>query len=490
MNRKEIKNKLNSEFNSLVTSNFDSVISKIENKKGDMIIMEKEKPNKMFKLSFAAILVFVACVFGISYFTNDKVNVLTTVIFDVNPSLEIKVNDKEEIVEVIAHNDEAKEIISGMDLNGVDLEVGTNAILGSMLKYGYIDDVKNSILVTVTGNNDKKNKEIEEKIIADIYKYLMASDVNGSVMGQTVNSNSELEALAKKYNITIGKAELINKIISSNPMYTYENLVELSTTELNILANSPKNHVTNITTNGAASEKKYIGKEKAKEIIFNKLGIKEEQVSRLEIELDLDDNVMVYDIEFYYNEYEYDYEVNAIEGTIIKSDKDKEHSYEKPKPTSSNTYISKAKAKEIVLEHAKVSEYYDYDVEFDYEDGYAVYEIDFETEFKEYEYIINAKTGDILYYDTEVEEGNNKVNNNTSNNTSISTSNLITKGKAKNIALNHAGVTTYYDFDIELDTEKGIKIYEVDFETKEYEYEYEINAKTGKIINSDKERKD
>ena len=501
MKTKDIKKNINSEIECLISSDFDSVISKIEKKKGVIIEMEKTKRKSRvwgLSLSLAAVVLLVAGIFSVNYFNKDTVNLLATVIFDVNPSLEIKINEEEKIMDVITHNDEAKEVIGDMDLKGVDLDVGTNAILGAMLKHGYIDEAKNSILVTVVGDNETKNKEIQEKVVKDIDEYFKTSSVAGSVMSQTTSSNSELEQLAKKHNITIGKAELINKIVESNPMYTFESLVPLSTTELNLLASSPKNHVENVNTKGTASEKNYIGSTKAKEVVFNKLGIKENKVTKLEVELDLDDGVMVYDVEFYYNGYEYDYEVNAIDGTIIKSDKDKEHNYETTEPITSpaGNYISKDKAKEIALNHAKVTEYYDYDIEFDYDDGYAVYEIDFETDTKEYEYVINAKTGAIIYSEVETEDdddrrptSNNSESSSNGGSTSTNTS-LISKGKAKSIALNHAGVTNYYDYDIELDTENGIKVYEIDFETDEYEYEYEINAKTGKIIKSDKERKD
>lgn len=488
MKTKDIKKNINNEMESMISSNFDSVISKIEKKKGVIIEMEKEKNNKRvwgLSLSFATILLIIAGIFGVNYFNRDKVNLLTTVIFDVNPSLELKVNEEEKIVEVITHNKEAKEIIKDMNLKDVDIDVGTNAILGAMLKQGYIDEAKNSILVTVVGDDEVHNKELQERIMGNIDDYFVTNNVDGAVMSQVIKDNKEIELLAKKYNITIGKAELINKIVSSNPMYTFEDLAKLSTNELNLLATSTKNDVTNITTSGKASEKEYIGKNKAKEIAFNKAGVKEEKVTELEVELDLDNGIMVYDIEFHYNGYEYDYEINAIDGSIIKSDKDSEFDYEKKETTTTGNYISKDKAKQVALDHAKVTNYYDYDIEFDYDDGYAIYEIDFETETKEYEYTINAKTGEILYHEVESEN-----NNKPSTNTTQSTSNLITKGKAKSIALEYAGVTKYFDYDIELDNDKGTKVYEIDFETVDYEYEYEINAENGKIITFDKERKD
>ena len=104
------------------------------------------------------------------------------------------------------------------------------------------------------------------------------------------------------------------------------------------------------------------------------------------------------------------------------------------------------------------------------------------------EYVINAKTGDIIFSEVDSENDNNSTKPSTKP-TSTSTT-LISKGKAKTIELNHADVTNYYDYDIELDNKNGVKIYEIDFETKEYEYEYEINATTGKILKSEKERRD
>lgn len=55
---------------------------------------------------------------------------------------------------------------------------------------------------------------------------------------------------------------------------------------------------------------------------------------------------------------------------------------------------------------------------------------------------------------------------------------------AKSIALNHAGLSNYnVTFTkTKLTTEDDIKVYDVEFRTADTEYEYEIHAKTGKII--------
>ena len=69
--------------------------------------------------------------------------------------------------------------------------------------------------------------------------------------------------------------------------------------------------------------KKYIGIEKAKEIVLNHAKLTNNQANFNKIELDVDYNIATYEIEFYYNYYEYDYEINALTGEIIKYEKER-----------------------------------------------------------------------------------------------------------------------------------------------------------------------
>ncbi|NLI65653.1 MAG: hypothetical protein GX380_02790, partial [Tissierellia bacterium] len=74
--------------------------------------------------------------------------------------------------------------------------------------------------------------------------------------------------------------------------------------------------------------------------------------------------------------------------------------------------------------------------------------------------------------------------NNTSSKPASSSQSLIGAEKAKSIAFNHAGVSAanVRDLDVELDEDDGRKIYEIDFEVGDREYEYDIDAYTGKIL--------
>lgn len=60
----------------------------------------------------------------------------------------------------------------------------------------------------------------------------------------------------------------------------------------------------------------------------------------------------------------------------------------------------------------------------------------------------------------------------------------ITRERALEIALAKAGLTAdaVHDIDIELDRDDGVLHYDVDFETATAEYEFEIDAATGKLL--------
>ena len=66
---------------------------------------------------------------------------------------------------------------------------------------------------------------------------------------------------------------------------------------------------------------------------------------------------------------------------------------------------------------------------------------------------------------------------------------LIGIDAAKKIALENAGAaeTDVQKLKCELDTENGVQIYEVEFKKGGVEYDYDIDAKTGSIIKSEKE---
>ena len=62
----------------------------------------------------------------------------------------------------------------------------------------------------------------------------------------------------------------------------------------------------------------------------------------------------------------------------------------------------------------------------------------------------------------------------------------------RSIVLKHANVSSaeVTNWDCELDTDDGVTIFEIEFKAGGYEYDYEVNAMTGSILQYDRELDD
>ena len=143
---------------------------------------------------------------------------------------------------------------------------------------------------------------------------------------------------------------------------------------------------------------------------------------------------------------------------------------------NSNNKITIEEAKSIALKHSNLDESQVSFIrsEYDFDNDIEKYEIEFYCNNNKYEYEINAKTGDIISYDYDIEK----------HLTSQQTNDKITIEEAKSIALKHSNLDesqvsfmkAKYEFD------DGIGKYEIEFYYNFKEYEYEINASNGEII--------
>lgn len=222
----------------------------------------------------------------------------------------------------------------------------------------------------------------------------------------------------------------------------------------------------------------YIGMDSAKRIAFEAVGCVEQDVTNLDTEFDFDDGKYLYEIEFTYGGKDYDYEIVAESGEIYKVEVD-DVTTVFPSPSDDTVFITVDRAKGIVLADSGItvdSAVFD-KVKLDKEHGVYVYEVEFKVGVVEYEYELNAVTGAIIKKEIDDDDVVTAPKDN------------IGVDRAMAIAIAHSAVpeNLIYDKEAKLDVEKGVYVYEVEFKAQGYEYEYEINAKTGDIISVEKE---
>lgn len=161
----------------------------------------------------------------------------------------------------------------------------------------------------------------------------------------------------------------------------------------------------------------------------------------------------------------------------------------------SSSYITVAEAKAAVLENAGLLEE---DVRFvrfylDSADGNSKYDIEFISEKAEYDYLVNAVTGEILFMNYEAGDYNIESvapeNTPPADTQSEAGSQYIGVEAAKQIALAHAGVSeadAQY-LKAELDYDDECAEYEVEWHVGQMEYSCDVDAYTGEILSFEKE---
>lgn len=265
--------------------------------------------------------------------------------------------------------------------------------------------------------------------------------------------------------------------------YKYKVDIDAATGNVKDVDKEPiKNDISNVSNSDTSTND--IGRDAALNAALDKAGLTGVVEADLEyciIELDRDDGRFEYDIEFIYNDGRYDISVSAEDGRILDYDFEAGRSQN---TETSTDYIGKDAALKIALGHAKLSEneISRLHIAIDKDDGRVEYDVEFVSGYTEYDYDIDALSGEIINFDRDGEHTSAPEYS------KPSVDELISYDDAKVAAYSHAGVSAdkVYDLEIELDEDDGVMKYEIEFKCEGKEYEYDVSALDGSIIRFDK----
>lgn len=272
----------------------------------------------------------------------------------------------------------------------------------------------------------------------------------------------------------------------------------------------------------------YITVAEAKAIALDNAGLVEEDVRFVRVHLDSESESPSYDLEFISANMEYDYKLGAATGEILSmnceaGDYDLGNVSQSTmqavnNPSEAGTgaaqpgagtetaqpetgaampetgvgneegqYIGLETARNIALEHAgqKEEEVRFLHAKLEFEDRVWQYDVEFyhPSLHMEYDYDIDALTGEILSFDYDAEyspEGEDG---------SMAGDGQINEEKAKQIALEYAGVAeeNTQRLEIKLDYDDGRAEYEIEWCVGRTEYSCDVDAVTGEVLSFEKE---
>ena len=176
-----------------------------------------------------------------------------------------------------------------------------------------------------------------------------------------------------------------------------------------------------------------IGRDEALEVALKDAGVAEEDATRLQVSEDRDDGRKVYDVRFDVENTAYDYEIQASDGTILSSETERTSGTitgqgndsgntagntagsgndgtsqntggtqnQTQNGTTASVAISAEQAMQIALDRVPGATSNDIRMKLDYDDGYYRYEGDIIYQQREYDFEIDANTGNILEWSEE-----------------------------------------------------------------------------------------
>ena len=401
MTNEKMKRQLAAALEKTAPDDVDGVLSRCETRKGTVINMPimKTAKRKWTILVAACLAVVLLAGGGVLY---QQANAVASVVsLDVNPSIELKVNSSEKVLVCTPLNEDAKAILAdmsnGADLKGAKLDVAVNAIVGSLVRNGYLDSISSAIMISVEDKDAARAEKLQRELTSTVDGVLQTSEAKAAVLTQTLTQDAAREQQARENNISTGKAALVNRVLAINPALKFDALAKLSVEELKDLAEAGAPAMPIGTDAAAYAAEQYAGTTALDSVTA-------------EVDSELDEFPAHYEVELHTAWGEFEYLVDAYTGKVLSGQKDLLTTApvgdETAKPTAPTGDIGHAKAKTIALNHAGVSESkaYDMEIELDDEDGTLVYEVEFKSGNMEYSYEINAATGAILKHEVELDD--------------------------------------------------------------------------------------
>ena len=458
----------------------------------------------------AACLVLVLCL-GVLLPVGVGNREMGTITMEINPGVEFTVTRNGNVKSVRFLNDDAKNALAEVPLKGQSLKTAVSLTISVYKTVGFME--KND---TVLISFDKKLSgaaKFQKAIAEDVQKVLESTKAVHTVVYVSATDSAEVANLAEKYDISQGKAKLI-EAAAKNTDFTVDELVTLPLDELVGLQKDALSVVI---------DTKYIGMAKAKAIALADAGCTTRVEFTEAVLVDGGVKYPYYHLVFHDKNMEWTYDINATNGDILKKGE-------------VVRFLSLEEAREIVLKDAGLLDP-SIKVIFTREElsrnqGRPCWILEFYTAKYQYFYKVDAKTGEIFYFeyhmdvrqakeialkDAGVFESIEKVtftveeyvgggiktpyfyfvfHNETTEWSyridatigSILWKNeptvLISLQKAKEIALTHAGITDASEVTFTkemLNRSQGCPCWVLEFFTEKYQYYYEINAENGEV---------
>lgn len=288
-----------------------AVLARCGAKQGKVIPMREARPSapkkrRPWRGLVAACLALALLGGGGGIFYQRAYAVASVVSLDVNPSIEMRVNRQEKVLSCTALNQDAAAVLAdmggGRDLEGAKLDVAVNAVVGALVRGGYLDQLDSAILISVEDSDTARAARLQQELESSVGGLLQSSASQAAVMGQSLAADAVLDAQAQRNSISTGRAYLVEQVVAMNGSLDFNALAALSVEELRDMLQI-----------GAPGMP--VGKAAAQSAALAYAGV--DGSARVEVDAELDEPTPCYEVELEMGGREYEYRVDAYTGQVL-----------------------------------------------------------------------------------------------------------------------------------------------------------------------------
>lgn len=226
MNKEEIEKKLKASSNNFVPNNLNLVMQSCKD-------IKPQQPNKnkrtmklavAFSLSAIILMLFFGVYFNLTY--NQKYD---TLIFEINPSIELIVNQYDRVIDVNVLNQDAEGYFDNERFENKKIYDAINYYIATMKENNFFSNEDNEIYLTLVSNHANSQTRLN-KFEEKTNHFLEQNNVNKQAKCNRIEENEYSQI--KNLNLTPAKYKLIQKIIELDSQYTIENLSQMTLSQL------------------------------------------------------------------------------------------------------------------------------------------------------------------------------------------------------------------------------------------------------------------
>lgn len=309
---KDLQEMLRASFADATPDKAEEIVAAAKNKNNvpTVSITQENLRGKYLKVAgliAASIVIVTGLIFVLAFMHNNEV--YSTVLIENDACFEISLNRENRPVSISGMDNVALRLSKRID-KGATLEEAVDNTLDVMIENDNLGENANTVLVTADAPDDP---EVLLNATFEAVKDSFADDdFDGAILTTVASEDRDIQRMARRHRISVGKAEMITDILKKDKSFSAELLSRLSVNDLNLLTTYRGIRYDSIGIFGVSDG--CISPEDAIRLVCNEMGFSDDDV---DIRLGADSYGLIYSVTVHSDRQIYIYRVAASSGEII-----------------------------------------------------------------------------------------------------------------------------------------------------------------------------